>query len=656
MNLQKLLQFPAIDARSTISKLILKARQSAIWRSPGLLIGLLLAGFVITGFLVGRDYGASWDEQLRISYAQHSLALYAGHASNLTDEKGPFFVMVAWLGAQVIKTVLSGYQFISAWHLMTFLTYTLGLFFFYRLCRRLVNPTPALVTTLLFGTQPLLWGHAFINPKDIPFMVLFAGAIVLGLEMVDAFNRQAACFGLQEPVGSWLGFRSQMIVEWQKAARRRAWLVGAGLVWLGLVAGHSAILAIIAWVVRAAYTASPGTLLRALFARFAQHAGQIPLDAYILKGQNGYTQLAIPALGLLLIFVLVLAGRVFPILAAHLLQGRLQPQVFLAAAFLGFATSTRVLGPAAGGMVALYFLMKSGRKAWPTLLAYLGVGIIATYITWPGLWNNPLANYLASFSSAVDFEWVGKITFAGKTYLPGSAPPYFMPALIGLQLTEPALFLIVGGLGVGLIWLVKKPQTRLDVLLLLTWFFLPMAAAVSLRLTQYDNFRHFLFIIPPLFILAALGLQSLAWRLKRTWVLILVALLLLAPGLYWDVVLHPYQYIYYNSLVGGPRGAFRSYEMDYWVTSYKEAAEHLNQVAWPGARMVVWGPDYVALTYTRPDLVVLKYSETEDPPAEYAILSTRDDADLKIYPDAPIIYRVERAGATLAVVKQLSTP
>src|SRR5450759_1300586 len=116
MKLQKLLQFPAIDARSTISKLILKARQLAIWRPPGLLIGLLLTGFVITGFLVGRDYGASWDEQLRISYAQHSLALYAGHASNLTDEKGPFFVMVAWLGAQVIKTVLSGYQFISAWH------------------------------------------------------------------------------------------------------------------------------------------------------------------------------------------------------------------------------------------------------------------------------------------------------------------------------------------------------------------------------------------------------------------------------------------------------------------------------------------------------------------------------------------------------------
>ena len=50
-----------------------------------------------------------------------------------------------------------------------------------------------------------------------------------------------------------------------------------------------------------------------------------------------------------------------------------------------------------------------------------------------------------------------------------------------------------------------------------------------------------------------------------------------------DVHLHPYQYIYYNSFVGGVHGAFHNYELDYWGTSYYEAAEYVNQVASPGA-------------------------------------------------------------------------
>ena len=36
--------------------------------------------------------------------------------------------------------------------------------------------------------------------------------------------------------------------------------------------------------------------------------------------------------------------------------------------------------------------------------------------------------------------------------------------------------------------------------------------------------------------------------------------------------LHPNQYIYYNALVGGVRGANGRYELDYWGTSLAEAA------------------------------------------------------------------------------------
>jgi len=44
-----------------------------------------------------------------------------------------------------------------------------------------------------------------------------------------------------------------------------------------------------------------------------------------------------------------------------------------------------------------------------------------------------------------------------------------------------------------------------------------------------------------------------------------------STGLYSSIRLHPYEYIYYNILVNRTGGASRTYEMDYWTLSLKEA-------------------------------------------------------------------------------------
>ena len=61
------------------------------------------------------------------------------------------------------------------------------------------------------------------------------------------------------------------------------------------------------------------------------------------------------------------------------------------------------------------------------------------------------------------------------------------------------------------------------------------------------------------------------------------------PGWLASFHLHPYQYIYYNSFIGGPQGAFRRYETDYWMTSFREATAYVNSVAPENARLIVWG-------------------------------------------------------------------
>jgi hypothetical protein len=129
------------------------------------------------------------------------------------------------------------------------------------------------------------------------------------------------------------------------------------------------------------------------------------------------------------------------------------------------------------------------------------------------------------------------------------------------------------------------------------------------------------------------------------------------PGIYWNIKLHPYQYIYYNTLTGGGQGAFRQYEMDYWATSYREATLYLNQAAPANAEVIVWGPEHIASNYARQDLRIREYQkdDLDQPhPADYAIISTRHNKDLTLFPDAEQVFSVGRQGALFVVVKRFN--
>lgn len=74
-------------------------------------------------------------------------------------------------------------------HLVYFLTYFAGIAAFYSLARRWLDVLSSAGATLLFVTQPLFWGHAFINPKDTPFLSLFLLSVATGFKMIDAIQR-----------------------------------------------------------------------------------------------------------------------------------------------------------------------------------------------------------------------------------------------------------------------------------------------------------------------------------------------------------------------------------------------------------------------------------------------------------------------------------
>jgi hypothetical protein len=195
------------------------------------------------------------------------------------------------------------------------------------------------------------------------------------------------------------------------------------------------------------------------------------------------------------------------------------------------------------------------------------------------------------------------------------------------------------------------------------WFGVPIGATILAQPTLYDNFRHFFFALPPLFIFSSMGIEEVMDKVKlttkeRSYGIILLIFILLAPGFYYLVKLHPYQYIYYNAITKGVGGAYQKFEMDYWGTSFKEATEYLNSIAPQGSKVVTifWEPHHIVKTYSRPDLII----EVVENPQEincddktYAILSSRFKDHIDLFTYGQIIITTGRESAVFSVIKDL---
>ena len=142
----------------------------------GIPIFLLIAFNLVIGLVIFRDFGASWDEIRNFTYAAEALAAYTGTPLPVSEDKGPFYLMAAKLGSDLLRKIHPGLLAIEAHHLMNFFTFQLGLVFMYWISKRFMSGWAAFAIVLTFAFQPLLWGHAFINQKDLPFMVFFMGS------------------------------------------------------------------------------------------------------------------------------------------------------------------------------------------------------------------------------------------------------------------------------------------------------------------------------------------------------------------------------------------------------------------------------------------------------------------------------------------------
>ena len=515
---------------------------------------LLIAVNILIGLFVYQDFGLTWDEPYFYSYGDAlgyayspkewfsgNFDLYNSYGASGDDHKnrGPAYLFLARNFVYGLEAL--GSDSASAWHLVNFLFFQLGIYFLYRISKRWMKEPGALFASAFFAFQPLLWGHAFINPKDVPFLTFFLASLCFGFEMVDALEQDT-------------------------------------------------------------------------------------------KGKT--------------------------------------KKLLLASFFLGIATSIRVLGPLAGLLVFIYFLSKSKTiknfRAWRSFIFYGFLSVLVALATWPYLWENPIGNFISVFSFMSDNPTNLPVLFGGKTYPASALPRRYFPFMLTTTFTEPTWFLFAIGVIYGFWSLFKERKQNIQafrnkaITLSLTFsvFLIILAYVLIRKPSMYDGIRHFLFIISPIFIFVGFGFQFLAerinaWITPSKWLYAVLGVLLLLPGALGIAKMHPYEYAYYNSFVGGTDGVFRSYETEYWLTCYKQAVEELNETYDTDINLFVYREPYIARYYANENIHVydLRTQIGKVQPGDYLLFNTRTNEDYFLQSN-PIVLEVMKNNAVFCVVRQ----
>ena len=663
---------------------------------------LLLLWFVLNlgvGALTVHEYGMSVDEPNNYRYADDTLAAYPSlfgiryepNYDSSYEGHGPAFVTLASIPIKIIENVFPNVFVPDLWHFSYFITFQLTGLCLYWLARRWFDRGTAWGLLILFGTQPLLLGHAFINPKDIPFMFFLTFSIVAGFRMADAMESQEPFVSLETPVRTVVHrFRET------DPRRKKIFLICLVLVLtlaFGLVVFSHQVNSLIGQVITFFYTAEADSWAGHVFAAAANP--DVPVNSYVTKALKIFHRLERGLLVAGVLFFLAYFGLLINSLtlssflrdawrqryrlgrivsdARKRLQSSLRPGLFkfwfteifralsnprviLAGVALGLATGVRAIAPVAGLIVVLYLLAKVRSRGWTTAIAYFLVAGIVTYVAWPHLWGAPVRRYFEALGVASNFpNYEGRVLFDGNLYGPTDLPHSYLPTLLSLQFTEPLVLCIYVGLGL-LAWRVLRSRLRTDLLLYIgLGFAFPLLALILLNSPLYNNFRQVLFLIPAMAMLGASTLEPVFSKMPQVWMRLLLIAVLALPGVYSNIKLYPYQYVYYNSLVGGPAGAVNRYELDYWRISLREMALELNEVARPGAIIVVTRSAGLLARYARPDLIIDKtVNSTLDLTKgyDYIVQVTRWER-FDLYREVGDLIVIERDGTVLVTAKDV---
>ena len=261
----------------------------------------------------------------------------------------------------------------------------------------------------------------------------------------------------------------------------------------------------------------------------------------------------------------------------------------------GAALGIKVLGLLLVGYVGVMILLSippsmpltsrgARRFVWASLIRFvpaLAIAYVIMIVTWPWSALSPL-NPIRGLFSFAEFHYNIRTVLDGTVYRMATIPRLYVPIYILIKL--PLLMLAGAMLAMAFAALARDGigrRTRSEVAMVAFAAIFPVLCEVVAHGPAFCGLRHFLFVLPPIAVLAGIGLDIAVMRLSAVRRQLGVAVLaVVIVGFGWNAVtlvrLHPYEYLVFNPLVGGIEGASRRYAMDYWFTIMPEAVDGLE--------------------------------------------------------------------------------
>lgn len=425
--------------------------------------------YFVLGMVVLRDYGVSWDELYQDTIGQFNLQYVMGQNTYLLDSTNtakfaaPAYEMFVAASAPVFGIDVKKDQSTLYYrHIVNFVTFFIGVIFFYLLCRHIwKNTYIALLGATILILTPRLFADQFYNSKDTVFLAFFVVTFYFFVRFLQ----------------------------------KKSW----------------------------------GNLLRLA----------------LCTGLSFGVRIAI-------IFIPLFTGMSF---------------------------------------VLDYAWRKTATKTYARDMAmFLGYGLITAFVvyaTYPVLWSNPVSHFLAILGFFHQQPNDVPNLYFGQYVSAFSLPWHFIPVWIAISTPPAYLVLFLAGT-LGILLYMKKNigefyRTHRDNFFVFLWFFSPLVLVIATGTALYNSWRHLFFVYPAFIVIAIHGVAWITDAAKRyvgyTTARFVISVLLLfnfAFVVQEMIVLHPYEHLYFNFLVGHDmRDIRRQFDTDYWGLTYRKGLEFL---------------------------------------------------------------------------------
>lgn len=271
---------------------------------------------------------------------------------------------------------------------------------------------------------------------------------------------------------------------------------------------------------------------------------------------------------------------------------------------------------------------------------------ILIVLTWPFIGSSPIQNfYFYLFESSKFAGWNGSVLFDGKFYNFDEIPNYYL--YTWLLITTPLLHLCL--FIIGFIFTKKFYKDSFIFILSIT-VLLNLTIYSLLNPLIYNGYRHYLFLIAILTLLATYIFIKLLLEIKKNKysIYIISILIVLSLNLIKDFIfLHPYQNIYFSEISGGLKNAGQKFETDYWFQSRLDATEWILNSQYKESPVYVCNMPYIIEYYSNNKLKVSK--DIDD--SVISICDPKRELQKEITGD--LIHSVDRDGINLTNIRLL---